>query len=334
MIAAASLCATLAVVAKVQAILPALAIPALALAFGRDDRKVGEYGSDGGDAKRWAAAFLAAAIAVGFPVAALLWQGVAAMPSISIYRPLGGGLSGVYQFLFALWIVGAILAYARVWRVGVADTLAAVGAVGLGIGLGLMSLYLRYDVRNVVADVHPIEHMFVFGASFNSALVSEQQVLSGALLVTLAKGLGQALAMHSFVLSSSARPTLLLEWLAIAGAIVLWRRGEREIPLQVALLLLVVWGLDAVFTVHGLQLSYFAYTDPLLILAAALVLARFPELQTQRRAQNIALGLLVVYVVWAHVEPVKAAFLLRAQPQEKCLELLNISRVEFPFCRP
>jgi hypothetical protein len=331
MIALAGLCASLAVVAKVQAMLPALAIPMLALAFGEDARKAGDSGRGG--AARWAAAAViaAAAIAVAYPATRLLWQGIAA--GVTAYRPLGGGLSGVYQGLVALWVASAMLAYARAWRVGVADTLAAMAAVALGVGLGLLSLYLRYDVHNVTADANPIEHMFAYAASGSSPLVSEPQVLSGALLVTLAQGLGRALAMHSFVLSTSARPTLLLEWFAVAGAIMLWRRGERKLPSQVALLVLTVWGLDTAFTLRGLQLAYFAYTDPLLILAAALVLSRFPELQTQRWAQNVAVGLLAVYVVWAHIEPVKAVF-RHNTPQEACAWLPgHISRVEFPFCR-
>jgi len=331
MIALAGLCASLAVVAKVQAMLPALAIPMLALAFGQDAQAAGDSGRTG--AARWAAAIMiaAAAIAVASPATRLLWQGIAA--GVTAYRPLGGGLSGVYQGLVALWVAGAMLAYARAWRVGAADTLAAMAAVALGVGLGLLSLYLRHDVHNVTADANPIEHMFAYAASGSSPLVSEPQVLSGALLVTLAQGFGRALAMHTFVLSTSARPTLLLEWFAIAGAIVLWRRGERKLPLQVGLLIVTVWGLDTAFTLRGLQLAYFAYTDPLLILAAALVLARFPELQTQRWAQNVAVGLLVVYVVWAHMEPVKAVFRNNTQ-QEACAWLPgHISRVEFPFCR-
>jgi hypothetical protein len=332
MIALAGLCASLAVAAKVQAMLPALAIPMLALAFGQDARDAGDHGLHRTDATRWATAvaIAAAAIAVAYPATTLLWQGIAA--GVTVYRPLGGALSGIYQGLAALWVAGAMLAYARAWRVGAAETVAAMGAVALGVGLGVLSLYLRYHPLNMIAFANPIEHMFAFAAGGNPALANEPQVLSGALLAMLAKGFGQALAMHSFVLSTSARPTLLLEWFAIGGAIVLWRRGERKLPLQVALLVLTVWGLDAAFTVRGLQLAYFVYTDPLLILAAALVLACFPELQTQRRAQNVAFGLLVVYVVWAHVEPVKAV-LHRNAPQEACAWIPgHISRVKFAFC--
>jgi len=334
LIAVAGLCASLAVVTKVQALLPALAIPLLALAFGQDARGSDDRDRAPGDGRRWVVAALAAAGAVGaaWPAAALLRQGMAA--GITVYRPPGGGLSGVYQFLVGLWAAGAMVAYAVVWRVRAAEALTAMAALALGVSLGLLSLDIRYHPQNVIAVANPVEHMFAFAASGASVLINEPQMLTGAFALALARGVALAIAKHSFVLSTSARPTLLLEWFAIGGAIVLWRRGERRLPLQVALLIVVVWALDAVFTLRGLQIAYFAYTDPLLILAAAFVLANLPELQTQRRAQNIALALLVVYVVWAHIEPVKAAFLRHDTPQETCVWLpAHISRVQFPFCK-
>jgi len=135
------------------------------------------------------------------------------------------------------------------------------------------------------------------------------------------------------VFSTSARPTLLLEWFAIVGAVVLWRRGERRLPMQVALLIVAAWALDAVFSLRSLQTPYFAYTDPLLILAAALVLAHLPELQARRWAQHAAVALLVVIVVWAHLEPVKAV-LRHNRPQEACVWLpAHVTLIRFPFCR-
>jgi hypothetical protein len=330
-IAAAGLCASLAVVTKVQAMLPALAIPVVALAFGQVAQGPGN-GREPSAARRWAAAVLATALAlaVAYPAAALLRQGMA---GAAIYRPLGGGLSGVYQWLVVLWVAGAMVAYARAWRVPAAEALTAMAALAFGIGLGLVSLDIRYHPQNVVAVANPIEHMFAYAASGASVLVHEPQMLTGAFAVELAKGFVRALAMHSFVFSTSARPTLLLEWFAIGGAIALWRRGERRLPLQAALLIVIAWALDAVFSLRSLQTPYFAYTDPLLILAAALVLAHLPDLQTKRWAQNAAMCLLVVYVVWAHVEPVKAV-LRHNQPQDACVWLpAHVSRVEFPFCR-
>src|ERR1700719_1354960 len=176
--------------------------------------------------------------------------------------------------------------------------------------------------------------MFVYAASGASAFAHEPQLVSGALFSILASGFAKALAMHSFVLGTSARPTVLLEWFAIAGAIVLWRRGERRLPLQVGLLILTVWGLDGLFALRGLQLAYFVYTDPMLILAAVLVLAHLPDLRSRPWAQNLGLGVLLVSIIWAHLEPIKHA-ITRGEPQEICKWApILIERVErFPFCK-
>lgn len=335
-IAGAGACASLAVVEKVQAMLPALAIPMIAVAFGVNTKKLAVPCRDRLDSNRWAAvAIVVAAIVIAYPAGMLLWQGMAARPSIAIYRSLGGGLSGLYQLLVAFWVVGAMLLYAGVWRTSATETIAAIAALALGVGLGLLSLYLRYDLLDIAAVANPIEHMFAFGIGGAPTLAGEQHVLSRAMVVALAEGIGRSLAMHTFVLSPSARPTLLLEWFAIGGVVVLWRHHEHKFAMQVALLLFTVWGLDAIFTLHGLQTGYFVYTDPLLILAAALVLTRFPALQTRKGAQNMGLALLVVYIVWAHLEPVKAALLLHDHPRSACAWLPGmLSRVQFPFCQP
>jgi hypothetical protein len=217
--------------------------------------------------------------------------------------------------------------------VSVTDTVAAMAALVVGIELGLLSLDIRYHVQNVIAVANPVEHMFASAALGASPLVHESQMLSGAFAAALAKGVVQSLALHSFVFSTSARPTLLLEWFAIVGALVRWRRGEHRLPLQIALLIVTAWVLDAVFSLRSLQTPYFAYTDPLLILAAALVLAHLPELRARRWAQHGAIALLVVTVVWAHLEPVKAV-LRHNRPQEACVWLpAAVTLVRFPFCR-
>src|SRR5207253_6047898 len=313
----AGLCASLAIITKVQALLPALAIPIIALAFGRTV-PAGEREASGA-ARPWtvAAVAVAVAVALALPAFVLLAQGMAGGTT---YRPIGGGMSGIYQWLIALWIAGAMMAYAVAYRVSVTNTVAAMAALVVGIELGLLSLDIRYHVQNVIAVANPIEHMFASAAVATPALTDAPQMLTGAFALVLAKGVVQSLALHSFVFSTSARPTLLREWFAIVGAIVLWRRGERRLPTQVALLIVTTWALDAVFSLRSLQTQYFAYTDPLLILAAALVLAHLPQLQARRWAQHAAIALLVVTVVWAHLEPVKAV-LRRNAPQEACVWL-------------
>src|SRR6202011_5855210 len=326
----AGLCASLAIITKVQALLPALAIPIIALAFGQTV-PAGEREAPGA-ARPWtvAAVAIAVAVALALPAFVLLAQGMAGGTN---YRPIGGGMFGLYQWQIALWVAGAMMAYAVAYRVSVTDTVAAVAALVVGIELGLLSLDIRYHVQNVIAVANPVEHMFASAAVATRALTDEPQMLTGAFALALAKGIAQSLALHSFVFSTSARPTLLLEWLAIVGAIALWRRGERRVPVQVAVLVVAAWGLDAVFSLRSLQTPYFAYTDPLLILAAALVLAHLPQLQARRWAQHAAIALLVVTVVWAHLEPVKAV-LRHNQPQEACVWLpAHVTLIRFPFCR-
>jgi hypothetical protein len=329
----AGLCSALAVAAKVQAILPALAIPVIALAFGCRLRETDDQARRLGTSGAVAALIVAIAAAAGYPAAALLLRGTAGLAEFAMYHPLGGGLSGVYQWCIALLVAAAMLTYAVVWRVRPIDTIAALGSVTLGLAIGVLSLDLRYDLHNVVAVANPIEHMFVFASAGASAFANQSQLVGSALFATFASAVVKVLAMHTFVLSTSARPTLLLEWFTIVGAIILWRRGERSLPLQVGLLVSIVWALDAVFTFRGLQIAYFVYTDPLLILAAVLVLSHLPDLQNRPSLQRRALAALAVYVVWAHLEPVKHA-LTRGEPQESCKWFPDlIPRVEhFPFC--
>jgi len=332
MIAAAGLCAALAVVAKVHALFVVLAVPAIALAFGVRE---GGAPARSGTPAAWLRAALwgIVALAAAIPAGALLRDGIEMIgSSIISYHPLGGGLSGRYQLLFGAWVIVLMTAYAGIWRVSVADTLAAMAALAFGLALGLLSLDIRYNPQNVIAVANPIEHMFTFAAASNTELDAAPEVLTGALTSTLINGLGMALAKHSFVFGTSHRPTLLLEWLAIAGTIVAWRRGDRLLPLQVAILILAAWGIDAVSALRGLKLAYFAYTDPLLIVAAGLVAVRFPELQTSLRAQKIMLGLFTFYLLWGHAVPVQTT-LSRKTAGEWCFFFpVHVRRVEFPFC--
>jgi hypothetical protein len=332
-VAVAALCATLAVVAKVQALLPVLVIPAVVLAFGQGTQEPGDCDLGLAGRRRWmlATGFVLLAVIVAYPATELLRLGIAR--GIGAYRPLEAGLSGVYQWLIGLWVTGAVVAYAIVWRIPPAITVAVLAGVSLGVCGGLFSMWIYYDVANVVAVVNPIEHMrvIVFGPA-SPVLAQATEILS-AMFRTVAMGLGAALARHSFVFSPSGRPTLMLEWLAIAGTAVMWRRGERRAAMQVGLLILAAWAIDAMFSVRNLQLAYTIYTDPLLIIAAAMTVARFPELQKAQRVQNAALGLMMIYLVWGHLQPVRQA-MTRGHPEETCQLLPSLNEVgPFSICR-
>jgi len=329
---ASGLCAALAVVDKVQAIFVVLLIPLIALFFGtpadesdaRADVRRGEWAST--------LMLLILAVATTLPALALIWIGIES--GRAVYHPIGGGLAGTYQWLIAGFVVLAMIVYAKIWRTSFVETIAALAAIALGVNIGILSLLLSYNLQNIMATANPIEHMFTFAAWSLPALSNEPQIISGTLIATLFKGLGRALAAHTFVLHTSPRPTLLLEWFAIAGGIVAWRHGERRLPLQIAVLVISVWGLDTLFTLRGLKLEYFAYSDPLLILAAALVATRIRADQVSLRAQRVTLGLLALTIIWAHAEPVKTTLSHRTA-QETCSFYPHyVSRVTFPFCLP
>ena len=80
------------------------------------------------------------------------------------------------------------------------------------------------------------------------------------------------LARYTFVLHSSPRPTVFLTWLIVPGIIVAWRRGERLAAIQALALLLAAIGIDALGIRRGLKSEYFIFTDPLIIIAGAILL--------------------------------------------------------------
>ncbi len=92
------------------------------------------------------------------------------------------------------------------------------------------------------------------------------------LLWLLLDGIASVLARYSFVLHSSPRPTVFLTWLIVPGIVYAWRRGERQAAIQALMLLLAAIGIDALGVRRGLKSEYFIFTDPLIILAGAILL--------------------------------------------------------------
>ncbi|WP_448208099.1 hypothetical protein [Azospirillum sp. sgz302134] len=322
--------ASLAVVTKIQAIFLAMGIPVIALVFGR--RFAGEAGS-------WLAAallLLVAAVAA-VPAVALIRHGIASSgQSLYPYHTVGGGLSGVYQGVIAGWAFLSMAVYAAVWRVRPAFLLTAMGAVATGLALGVLALEIRPHEQNVIAVSNLIEHMFVFSSwKHSAALEGQEQILSDSLFLLLAKGLWRTLAIRTIVLHPDNVPqTVVVEWFVIAGAVVLWRRGERLAAAQAGLLLLVAWGLETLFSLRGFQRAYAAYTDPLVALAAAWVLVRLPNLMEQDKPRRWIYGMVALVVVVAHVWPVVEGRRL-PNPAGQCYWIPTyMKHVEpFPFCK-
>ena len=311
---AAALC-VLGLENKVQAILLIAALPIVILPFGSATSRGDRFWTT---AAGWLAAALAAIMAM---IATwLAWPLVVtgfdrALLDAAQLHPLLFNRFGVYQAALAVLILGCMLGYAATWRISAAETLASIAAVITGAALALLLLDLAYDSRDVIAIFNPLEKMLTF-ADAGTADAAQAAHPVAALLLLL-QGVGSVLARYTFVLHASARPTVFLTWLIIPGIVVAWRRRERLLALQALLLLLAAIAIDTLGVRRGLKVEYFIFTDPLIILAAAILLDRFRGLRFHRLALPIGYTLLGLHVAIGQSEPVKYAF-KRTGPESIC----------------
>ena len=313
--AAAALC-VLGMENKVQIVLLISALPFLMLTFGGPDSASKPFWNN--STKAWlatAASALLAALAF-FAALPLIRAGLdPAATSAAFLRPLLFGKFFTYQFALLAWIAGCMIAFAIIRRVNQTETLTAMFAVIAGASIALLALNIQYNAGNVVAVINPIEKMLVFaGTDPRSTTASEQFFATLGPLILYVKNV---LARYSFVLFTSPRPTVFLVWLILPGIVVAWRRGEKQVALQATLLLLTSIGIDTLGVQRGLKTEYFIFTDPLIILAGALLLDQLDDLRWARWTYAIGVALLVVHVAISQAEPVKHV-LKKSGPQYIC----------------
>src|SRR3984885_3921342 len=162
MAVAASLC-VLGLENKVQAILLIAALPLLILPFGTAASQSVAFWRD--TPSRWLAAGLAAIPA--FAAAWLAWPLVATgfdrgLLNAAQFHPLLLGRFGIYQVALSVLIGVCMIAYAAVWRVSAAETLASMAAIAAGALIALLVLDLDYNARDVIAVLNPIDKMVTF----------------------------------------------------------------------------------------------------------------------------------------------------------------------------
>jgi hypothetical protein len=322
-----ALLATLAVTNKVQVFLLILMLPLIVLPFGTASSEPGGFWRSSRLALPLTVLLALCVILIAIPAGSLAWLGIsAAGTSIFPWRPFMAGTFGAYQPIVAVWFALAMIGFAVMWRVSALETFAAMLAVVGGVGLGLLSLHLHYHPQNVLSVMNPLEHLFQFALTHPS-------VARGNLIGSLIEGVGNVAARRTFILYSSPRPTIFLEWLVIAATFWAWRAGDRKLVGQVAVLMLVVWGFDTLGTLRGLKLEYFIYTDPLVIIAAAWLLAQRRELRRHRWAYQVGALLVGIHILVSQAEPVKHTW-MRDKPLEFCEPHMALTkRIErFPFC--
>ena len=337
MAVAAALC-VLGLENKVQAILLIGALPLLVLPFGSAASASVAFWSN--TRSGWLATGVAAIAAIAAAWAA--WPLIAigfdrALLDAAHFHPLLLGRFGIYQAALLVLIGGCMIAYAAIWRVSAAETLASMFAIAAGASIALLALDLEYNTSNVIAVVNPLEKMLTF-ADANTTDVANGSSLSGILLLLL-DGVASVLARYTFVLHSSPRPTVFLTWLIVPGIILAWRRGERLAAIQALVLLLAAIGIDALGVRRGLKSEYFIFTDPLIILAGAILLDSLSDLRFHKWTYPVAAVLFGLHIAVGQAEPIKYAFMRRG-PESICewnryyLPLLPLPWCTFPPVRP
>ncbi len=314
MAAAAALC-VVGMENKVQAILLIGALPLLILPFGSAQSASTGFWKTGAS---WLVVIITAMAATA--VAWMAWPLVAtgldrALLDAAQFHPLLLGRFGVYQIALLAFIAICMIAFAAIWRVSVAETLTSMSAVVLGAAAALLLLNVDYNTGNVIAVVNPLEKMLTFADASTSSAANGSSPL--AVLLLLLDGLASVLARYTFVLHSSARPTVFLTWLILPGIVFAWRRDERLAALQAAILMAAAIGIDTLGVRRGLKIEYFIFTDPLIILSGAILLERFSDLRFHRWAFPIAATLFGLHVAIGQAEPIKYAF-MRKGPQSIC----------------
>jgi hypothetical protein len=300
---------------KVQAILLIGLLPVLILPFGGPRNASVAFWTMRGS---WLAVAIAAMVA-----GAAAWL---AWPLISVgldrsllvsaqFHPLLFNRYGVYQLALLVLIAGCMIAYAAIWQISVPETLASMFAVIAGAALTLLLIDIDYNAANAIAVVNPLEKMLTF-ADPNTANAADSSSPLAAILLLL-QGLGSVLARYTFVLHSSPRPTVFLIWLIVPGIFYAWRRGERQAVLQAAMLMLAALAIDTLGVRRGLKAEYFIFSDPLIIVAGAILLDSLRELRFHKWAFPIAATLFGLHIAFSQAEPIKYAF-KRTGPESTC----------------
>ena len=300
---------------KVQAILLIGALPVLILPFGGPQSTSAGFWRTGG---AWIAVLVAAiaAIAVTWMVWPLISAGLdRALLDAAQFHPLLFNRYGIYQLVLLALIAGCMIVYAAIWRISVAETLTSMAAVIAGAALTLLLLDLDYNAADAIAVVNPLEKMLTF-ADTSTANAADSASPVAAILLLL-QGLGSVLARYTFVLHTSPRPTVFLLWLIVPGIVLAWRRGERQAALQAVMLMLAALAIDTLGVRRGLKAEYFIFSDPLIIIAGAILLDSLSDLRFHKWAFPVAATLLGLHIAFSQAEPVKYAF-KRTGPESIC----------------
>jgi hypothetical protein len=328
---------TLALLNKVQVLFLIGALPVLLIfvgpALAGAARSAAPRGFWDRPSRAWPAfaVSVAAAALAAYAAKDIVLVGLTASSAPGLYFTARPFVAQTYWALIVAWIGLGMIAYWIRWRVPPLEALTAMFAAVAGCMIGLLALDARYNIGNVVAVFHPLEHMAVFAGWANPQLATGS-FLDPQHLKFLAQAAAAVLARVTFVLHPSTRPAIFLQWFVIAATVVAVHKREWRLVLPVAALMLSAWAIDTLDMGRGLKQEYFNLTDPLVIIAAALLIADLTPLQNHRWTYAVGALLIAVHAVMSQIEPVKH-LLRNDRPELICDFYHYAARVErFPTC--
>jgi hypothetical protein len=332
----ASLLMTLALLNKVQVLFFIGALPVLLIFVGPDldgAKSAPPRGFWNAPSRAWTAFGASVVIAVLAAYAAkdIVLAGLTTASAPGLYFTARLQAAQIYWALLAAWLGLGMVAYAVMWRVPPLETLTAAFAAVAGCMIGVLALDARYNGAVVVAVFHPLENMAAFAGWANPQLVSGSP-LDAAHLKFLAQAAAGVLARVTFVLHPSTRPAIFVQWFVIAATAIAIRERKWRLVLPVAALILSAAAIDTLGMGRGLKQEYFNFTDPLVIIAAALLIANLAPLRNHRWTYAAGVALIAVHAVMSQIEPVKR-LLRNDRPEVICDFYVYAARVEkFPTC--
>jgi hypothetical protein len=107
----------------------------------------------------------------------------------------------------------------------------AIFAAVAGCMIALLALYIRFHANDVAVVFHPLEQMFVYASGSEPQLAAGGSLLNAEHLKFLFEAVAGVIARRTFVLASSPRPTIFLEWFVIAATVIAIRRREWRLVL-------------------------------------------------------------------------------------------------------
>jgi hypothetical protein len=317
---------------KIQIVFLICALPALLLPFGPTEPAKDRFWKSPRQALPIAAAMAALALTALFLAKDILIYGLSTDSMENFSLPALALSAETYWAIIALWIGAGMIAYCIIWRVSAIEGFSAAFATVAGCMSGLLVLSIQYHPNNAAVVFHPFEQLFRFAASSVPELKESGALFNADRLGFVAEAIWGVIARRTFILESSPRPTIFLEWFVIFATVYAWRKGERHLVLQVAALMLTVWAMDVVGMARGLKQEYFLFTDPLVIIAAALLVSRVASFQNHRWRYAVGTSLMAAHLVVSQAEPIKHLFKTDG-PEVLCNLYHGAKRVEhLPVC--